>query len=298
MEKAQAKVEARNFEIRKNLLKFDDVMNDQRKVIYDQRVEIMKSGDIRDKRAEIIDEVADHLVSTYIPKDSYQEKWEIQSLKTEVLRIFNMDLPIDKWADEDAITEEEIFERIANESDKFLDERDEKYGKESMLDLESRIYVFVMDQIWKDHLHFLDQLRQGINLRAYAQKDPLNEYKKEAFEAFRQMLVKLNEVFMTRLFHLHVQIDEDDAVSDALASQARNKNASESRFDPAAGTMSALNPAQNEEGRRPPQVTIRTHVNADDRDPNDPSTWGKVARNEPCPCGSGKKYKQCHGKLS
>lgn len=293
MEKAQAKVEGRNYEIRKTLLRFDDVMNDQRKVIYDQRKEIMQAEDVREKLAEMLDEVTDRMVSQYIPENSYQEKWESETLENEVFRVFGEHLPVQEWSKEEGVAEEEIFERIANNLDEKLKDRDKKYGVEAMQSLEKRIFLFTLDEVWKDHLHFLDQLRQGINLRAYGQKDPLNEYKKEAFAAFQAMLAELSEKFLSRLFRINIQTeDEMEAFFDE---QNKSQKTNESNFDPATAGVQAGNTMNP--GARPAQVTIRTHVDPEDRDPNDPSTWGKIGRNEPCPCGSGKKFKQCHGKI-
>jgi preprotein translocase subunit SecA len=289
MEKAQGKVEARNYEIRKTLLKFDDVMNDQRKVIYDLRKEIMNSDEVREKVLEYIDEVVDKFVSLYIPEGSYQEKWELETLTNEINRVFNIELSIKDWAAEEGSAEQEIFEKIGNAAEGFVKERDNNHGEESMKSLEKQIMLFTLDEVWKDHLHQLDRLRQGINLRAYAQKDPLNEYKKEAFEMFQYMLDELKEKFLTRLFHINIQTNID--AEEFFEAQEAAQKSQESRFDP------AIQSAQNLSTGRVPQFTVRTHVAPKDRDPNNPETWGKVARNELCPCGSGKKYKQCHGKV-
>ncbi|HCR85258.1 MAG TPA: preprotein translocase subunit SecA [Alphaproteobacteria bacterium] len=289
MEKAQGKVEARNFDIRKNLLKFDDVMNDQRKIIYRERINIMNAADVRDKIEQYLDEQIDELVSAYIPENSYVESWQTKTLANEVYRIFGLQLNIEDWAKEDGITDNEIYDKILEAAKAVLSKRDEAYNKEQMTGLEKRILLFTLDEVWKDHLHFLDQLRTGINLRAYAQKDPLNEYKSEAFGAFKDMLVLLTEKYLTRIFHIHITQDEDMIEIMSEKMMERQKQTFEGNFDPAAG----FNPGAEKQ----PQVTIRTNIDPKDRDPRNPATWGKIARNEACPCGSGKKYKQCHGKI-
>ncbi len=294
MEKAQAKIEGRNYEIRKTLLKFDDVMNDQRKVIYGQRINLMEAADVRDRISEMLDEVVDNLVSAYIPANSYQEKWEVETLENEIFRIFGEHIDIKSFIKSDGVADEEIFEKIANDLDAKLKKRDKDFGAEPMKSLEKRILLFTLDEVWKDHLHFLDQLRQGINLRAYGQKDPLNEYKKEAFQAFQSMLTELSERYLFRLFRVNIQTDDD--MEGFLDEQQKSQKTREGNIDPSqsrnGSNVNTLNP-----GARPAKVTIRTNVNPSERDPANPDTWGKVSRNEACPCGSGKKFKQCHGKL-
>jgi preprotein translocase subunit SecA len=290
MEKAQAKVEARNFEIRRNLLKFDDVMNEQRKAVYSQRLEIMKSENVREKLNEMLDEQVDDLVSAYIPVNSYPEQWQSETLQHEVQRIFGITIPIKDWAEEEGVADAEIFSRITKLLEDELKARDAKFGEANIMQMEKRMLLFTLDEVWKDHLHFLDNLRHGINLRAYAQKDPLNEYKQECFSAFNEMLKILNEKYLSRLFT--VQIHENENVEEEILGLLKNRRMHETNQDPAlVGIKSQLNPAL----QGAPKVTIRTHVKPADRIPTDPSTWGKVSRNEACPCGSGKKYKSCHG---
>lgn len=292
MEKAQTRVEARNYEIRKTLLKFDDVMNEQRKAIYDQRKEIMLSESVREKTIQMLDVEIDRIVTLYMPPNSYREVWQADSLKLDVNKIFGLNLPIAEWFDEEGIDDQIVFDRIYDEAEKFIQNRDNEHGEESTKNLEKRVMLFTLDDVWKDHLHMLDNLRQGINLRSYAQKDPLNEYKQEAFEAFGEMLIAFNEKFLTRLFHIHIQTDEElKEEIQILENRARNRKMHATHIDPAL----QHNPSQG--GEKKPQVTIRTHMNPSERNPLDPSTWGKIARNEECPCGSGKKYKACHGKV-
>lgn len=289
MEKAQGKVEARNFDIRKNLLKFDDVMNDQRKIVYKERRNIMSADNVREKLSEMLDQQVDSLVSAYVPKQSYKDKWSLDSLENEVNRIFGLEIDIEKFAETEGVADDEIFDKIYDEAENFLKERDDKFGAEHIKDIEKRIMLFTLDEVWKDHLHLLDQLRTGIGLRAYGQKDPLNEYKSEAFSEFQNMLAVLTEKFLTRLFHIHITDEEEMLESLRSQMQEKQKQISETNFDPNSG----INPG----AEKKPQVTIRNLVDPNERDPKDPTTWGKVSRNELCPCGSGKKYKHCHGKV-
>ncbi len=184
LEKAQQKVEARNFEIRKNLLKFDDVMNDQRKVVYEQRRDLMVVEDVASTVSEMRHSVIDHLIGRYIPKEAYAEQWDITGLHTEVLRIFNLDLPIVAWAKEEGIADEEIRQRLRTAADGKMAEKAANYGPDVMRMVEKSLLLQILDQLWKEHLLALDHLRQGIGLRAYGQRDPLNEYKRESFELF------------------------------------------------------------------------------------------------------------------
>ena len=284
MEKSQQKVEARNYEIRKNLLKFDDVMNDQRKVIFEQRIELMEAKSVSDTIEEMSNEVIEDLIDMYIPEKSYAEQWETQSLEVEIARITGEHMPIVSWAKEEGIADKEIEERIKNEVTKLIKDKEEKFGDKLMRTVEKRLLLFSLDELWKDHLLSLDHLRQGINLRAYGQKDPLNEYKREAFFMFEEMLNKLREIVVNRLCHMEISSDS----SGTSIFDRRSQVMHESRRDPAAAPESA---SQRHQG------TVVKNVATGPIDQNDPSTWGKVGRNEKCPCGSGKKYKQCHGKF-
>ncbi len=292
MEKAQGKVEGRNFEIRKNLLKFDDVMNEQRKAIYGQRLEIMKAEDVRAKFTEMLESQVDDFVTAYIPANSYSEQWQSETLEHEVMRVFGVHVPVSEWAKEEGVADQEIFERILEILETEHKKRDEQFGEKQMKLIEKRMMLFTLDEIWKEHLHFLDSLRHGINLRAYAQKDPLNEYKQEAFAAFTSMLKILNEKYLDRLFHVQIHMGDD---AEKLMAMRQQQRMHETTQDPATmGSAMHHNPAMG----GAPRVTIRTHVKAEDRNPADPSSWGKVGRNDICPCGSEKKYKQCHGAIA
>ena len=208
VEKAQSKVEAHNFEIRKQLLKFDDVMNDQRKVIFDQRKEIMKSNDISEMITDMRHQVIETLVYNSIPEESYHDEWDVDTLTVESKNFLGIEVPISDWVKEDGIIEKEIINRLIEFSDAFMAERAVKFGIEIFRQAEKTLLLQVLDQGWKDHLLVLDQLRQSIGLRAYAQKDPLNEYKKESFELFEGMLDKLRKTITSVLSHIEIQIEQ------------------------------------------------------------------------------------------
>ena len=290
LEKAQQKVEARNFEIRKNLLKFDDVMNDQRKVIYEQRKELMDIDDVSDDVVSMRHEVVGDLVSRHIPEKAYAEQWDVDGLNEEVTRILALDLPIADWAKEEGIADTEIRERILSALDRKMAEKAALYGPEVMRDVEKSILLQLLDQMWKEHLLTLDHLRQGIGLRAYGQRDPLNEYKRESFNLFEDMLVRLRERVTMVLSHVELQFEAPPE----LAMQQRQQQTVETRDDPAF----AEGPARPAHDDGLAAAPVRSRKAAADMDPNDPSTWGRVSRNAPCPCGSGKKYKHCHGRLN
>ena len=208
VEKAQSKVEAHNFEIRKQLLKFDDVMNDQRKVIFDQRKEIMKSNDISEMITDMRHQVIETLVYNSIPEESYHDEWDVDTLTVESKNFLGIEVPIIDWVKEDGIIEKEIINRLIEFSDAFMAERAVKFGIEIFRQAEKTLLLQVLDQGWKDHLLVLDQLRQSIGLRAYAQKDPLNEYKKESFELFEGMLDKLRKTITSVLSHIEIQTEQ------------------------------------------------------------------------------------------
>ena len=295
LEKAQQKVEARNFEIRKNLLKFDDVMNDQRKVIYDQRRELMEADSVSDEIVGMRHFEIDAMVARAIPEKAYPEEWNIDGLHEEVLRVFGLDLPLADWAKEEGIADQEMRERITKAADEKMAAKVAKYGPEIMRDVEKSLYLSMLDQMWKDHLLTLDHLRQGIGLRAYAQKDPLNEYKREAFDLFQEMLDNLSDRVTTILSHVELQMMPPEGLTPQGPADMH-----ESHEDPAFADQPDARPAPRATGtggQVPPTPQTSRVTTAEDRDPADPATWGRIGRNEPCPCGSGKKYKQCHGKV-
>ncbi len=288
LEKAQQKVEARNFEIRKNLLKFDDVMNDQRKVIYEQRKEQMDAADVAADVAYMRHEVIDALVARHIPEKAYVDNWDVSGLHEACVRLLGIDLPIAEWAKEEGIADTEIRERLTQASDRRMAEKAAKYGPEVMRNVEKSLLLQLLDQMWKEHLLTLDHLRQGIGLRAYGQRDPLNEYKREAFNLFEDMLVRLRERVTMVLSHVELRFETPAE----LEPQRHPQEMVETRDDPAFAQGSARSA-----GDAGSDVTVRSRRAAAALDPADPATWGRVARNAPCPCGSGKKYKHCHGAL-
>ncbi|MCH7943024.1 MAG: preprotein translocase subunit SecA, partial [Proteobacteria bacterium] len=278
IEKAQKKVEERNFEIRKNLLKFDDVMNDQRKVIYEQRIDLMRAAEVAAMISDMRHEVIEDMVSRFIPAKAYPEQWEMKSLHTEAQRLLGLDLPTEDWAVEEGIADEEILERITAASDTWMAEKEARFTVEVMRMAEKSLLLQILDQQWKIHLLSLDHLRQGIGLRAYAQRDPLNEYKREAFDMFDAMLSVLRETMTTVLSHIELRVapEPDDGFS---AAPPRRRVMNEGRGLPGGGGGTASPPFAPASARPA-------------------SPWGKVGRNKPCPCGSGKKYKHCHGKVA
>ena len=301
LEKAQQKVEARNFEIRKNLLKFDNVMNDQRKVIYEQRKDLMRTDDLHDTIVEMREQVTDDVVAQCIPANAYAEQWDTGALHEECLRLFALDLPIEDWAKEEGIADQEIQERIEGEVEKKMAAKTANYGPELMRTAEKHILLHVLDRQWKDHLLSLDHLRHGIGLRAYAQRDPLNEYKREAFELFDELLAQVRSETTMLLSHLEIRA----MAPETAMPQQQPQEMHEGRQDPAlamAGAGAAADdgaPLFGEAEAPPreaprPQPVVRKAASV--IDPADPETWGKVPRNATCPCGSGKKYKHCHGR--
>ena len=293
LEKAQQKVEARNFEIRKNLLKFDDVMNDQRKVVYEQRKELMTEDDVSHTVSGMRQHVIAGLVAIHVPENAYAEQWNIHGLHAEVLRIFNLNLPLADWAAEEGIADAEIRERLTEAVDRKMAEKAANYGPEIMRMVEKSLLLQILDQVWKEHLLGLDHLRQGIGLRAYAQKDPLNEYKREAFNLFEAMLERLRERVTSVLAHVELQLTPTE---DAALLPTGEQEMHETREDPAFAHADA-GPQQSAAAVPAAPTPIRSRQVSANVNPKDPSTWGRVARNNPCPCGSGKKYKHCHGSL-
>ena len=311
LEKAQQKVEARNYDIRKNLLKFDDVMNDQRKVIYEQRKELMRAEDVQETVDDMRAEVISDIVARCIPEKAYAEQWDVDALSEECRRIFGLDLPIPDWAKEEGIADQEIVDRVSDAVKRLMAEKAANYGPELMRMAEKSLLLQLLDQAWKDHLLSLDHLRQGISLRAYGQRDPLNEYKSEAFGMFQDMLTRLRETVTAVLSHLEIRVEGDELSVLAMPEQPETQ---EIREDPAyaqaTGTDGMAPPLGAMAGPMGPggddglddeprfrPMPVRTNRPADHIDPDDPTSWGKVPRNAPCPCGSGRKYKHCHGKV-
>ncbi|NMG41167.1 preprotein translocase subunit SecA [Chelativorans sp. ZYF759] len=284
LEKAQKKVEARNFDIRKNLLKYDDVMNDQRKVVFDQRIQLMEGENISQTVAEMREDVVEDMVARRIPEKAYAEQWDMEGLRADVLEYLNLDLPVEEWAQEEGIDEEGIMERLHKAAEQAAADRAERFGQDIMTYVEKSIVLQALDSLWREHLVNLDHLRSVVGFRGYAQRDPLNEYKTEAFELFQAMLVNLRQVVTSQLMRVELVRQAADAPppQEPQRIQARHIDATTGENEMADGdTMTLARP----EARVAPEA----------RNPADPSTWGKVGRNEECPCGSGKKYKHCHG---
>jgi preprotein translocase subunit SecA len=279
LEKAQQKVEARNFEARKYVLKFDDVMNDQRKVVYEQRREIMNAPDVQDTVAHMRAEVINDAVARCIPAGALSDQWDVSGLHEESLRLFGLDLPVADWAKEEGIADAEIRERVEAAVERKLAEKAANFGPDLMRMAEKSLLLQILDHAWKEHLLSLDHLRQGINLRAYAQRDPLNEYKREAFELFESMLAGLRQQVTSMLCHLEIRMQAPEPPPSWTPAPGRMH---ETREDPALAEARGDGNAAWAAGAAAAALA--------DIDPRTP-------RNAPCPCGSGKKFKHCHGRV-
>ncbi len=287
LQNAQKKVEARNYEIRKNLLKYDDVVNFQRKNIYELRNELIKSSDISAKIQKIMMQLNQDFAEDFIPKNAYKEQWELDSLDNELQRIYGFKFMIKDFAQNEDVDFAKIINHINQLSQNHFATKEQNIGSQIIRKIEKQIFLITLDSHWKEHLHCLDKLRQGINLRAYAQKDPLIEFKKEAYAIFEQMLLDVEEQVISRLATVEFSANVSDDGVDIIAHTPKQKTF-ETRED---FSSSALASASS----KIPTAPIKNKVDPKERDPRNPSSWGVVARNEPCPCGSGKKYKNCHG---
>jgi preprotein translocase subunit SecA len=280
--KAQQKVEARNFDIRKNLLKYDDVMNDQRKVIFEQRIELMRDDDVAGTIGDMRESVVADLVAKHIPENAYPEQWDTAGLKDAVKNVLGLDLPVNDWAKEEGIADEEVRERITRQADEVMAGKVAKYGAEIMRYVEKNVLLQTLDHLWREHLVVLDHLRQVVGFRGYAQRDPLNEYKSEAFQLFDNLLNRLREGVTSQLMRVEI-VSQAPQMQELPQMEAHH-----------------INPATGEDEMALAGAALASdemEVAAADRDPANPSSWGKVGRNEACPCGSGKKYKHCHGRF-
>lgn len=274
LERAQKKVEARNFDIRKNLLKYDDVINDQRKVIFEQRIELMDAADVSATVTDMRHEVIETMVGIHVPPNAYAEQWDVAGLKQKVATTLNLDLPVDAWAAEEGIAEDDIYNRIMEAADKAYAEKSERFGSELMAYVERSVVLQTIDNLWREHIVNLDHLRSVVGFRGYAQRDPLQEYKAEAFELFQALLANLRDAVTMQMSRVEL-VREAPPAPTPPPMQAHHIDATTGEDDVGEGSA----------------------VPASDRDPQDPKSWGTVGRNEPCPCGSGKKYKHCHGAL-
>ncbi len=296
LEKAQQKVEARNFDMRKNILKYDNVMNDQRKIVFEQRRDMMARESLEDMITEMRHGVVDDLIAKHIPSDAYPEAWDVDGLKQSLQVSCNIALPVADWAKEEGITEEEMHERLQTEADKAYASRVEKNGAEVMRYIEKQIVLQALDHHWREHLVTLDHLRQVIGWRGMAQRDPLNEYKSEAFELFSELIADLRQTTTAQLNRVEVAFEPPPPPMAALeaihaeASAFSDGAMIEAAFDPAGGAPAAAQ-AFGPESRDSTPAPADTLL----REPPTRGAYGKVGRNQPCPCGSGKKYKHCHG---
>ncbi|MGU5652969.1 preprotein translocase subunit SecA [Aeromonas allosaccharophila] len=280
IENAQRKVEGRNFDIRKSLLEFDDVANDQRKVVYEQRNELLDTNDISETIHVIRDDVYGAVIDEYIPPQSLEEMWDVPGLEARLKADFALDLPLQQWlAEDDKLYEEKLRERILDEATKLYAHKEELVGKEVLRNFEKAVMLQTLDGLWKEHLAAMDHLRQGIHLRGYAQKNPKQEYKRESFDLFTQMLETLKRDVVSILSRVQVQERDVEAMEEQQRQQA--EAAPRTYTHAAAESQLADEQAAGEEGHT-------TFV----RDEQ------KIGRNDPCPCGSGKKYKHCHGQLT
>ena len=288
LEKAQQKVEARNFDIRKNLLKFDNVMNDQRKVIFDQRIGIMKGEEVSETIDDMRHGVIDELISKHIPENAYAEQWDAAGLRERLREAVAVDFPVDDWAKEEGIADEEIKERVTTTTNTYYNSKREKFTPDIMRQVEKSVLLQTMDRLWREHIVTVDYLRQVIHLRGYGQRDPLNEYKTEGFTLFSEMLTRMKEAVTGQLMRVEIQMQpQDDLLPDA------------SQLPPMQAHHIDATTGFDDVGEGGPNfgsfATAAASVMALAIDPKNPATWGKVGRNDDCPCQSGKKYKHCHG---
>jgi preprotein translocase subunit SecA len=282
LERAQAKVEGRNFDIRKQLLKFDDVMNEQRKVIFGQRRDIMEAEDLNEIVTDMRHQVIDDLIDTYMPPRTYADQWDTQGFYAAVIEHLNIDLPIIAWCEEEGADDEVIRERLIEATDKMIAQKTEAFGPENMRTIEKQLLLQSIDGKWRDHLMTLEHLRSVVGFRGYAQRDPLNEYKNESFQLFESMLDSLRQDVTQKLCQAQpVSAEERNAFMQEIAQrQAAMQKAAD------AGAQEPNVPAPS------PVAAAEGFVE------DDPTTWGNPSRNDACPCGSGKKFKHCHGRLS
>jgi preprotein translocase subunit SecA len=288
LEKAQKKVEARNFDTRKNVLKYDDVMNSQRKEVYAQRKEFMKANDVSETVAEMRAEIVEAMVMRRVPEKAFAEQWELKDLAEDIRRVLNLDLPVEQWGREEGIDESHLRERVEQATDAMMAAKAANMGPELMRFIEKSLLIQTLDAVWKEHLYALDHLRQGIGLRAYGQRDPLNEYKSEAFALFNAMLDELKERVTSMLARVELA---PEPIREPPPTQYME-------LHPQPVSAFAGEPEMALEGAGDTQVSLAPlPLRSDAVDPNDPATWRNASRNAPCPCGSGKKYKHCHGRL-
>lgn len=273
LERAQAKVEGRNFDIRKQLLKFDDVMNDQRKVIFGQRREIMEAEDLAEITQDMRHQVIDDLMAQFMPSKSYADQWDTEGLQAAVVEQLGFEVPVPDWAAEEGVDDEEICIKLENASDAFMAKKAVDFGSDNMRTIEKQVLLEAIDGKWREHLLTLEHLRSVVGFRGYAQRDPLNEYKSEAFQLFQSLLDSLRQRVSQVLGHARMRTQEEQK---AIMDEMMHQKVALQRQAKTAGSTQGARPVFNE---------------------SDVTTWGNPGRNDKCPCGSGKKFKHCHGKL-
>ncbi|MNP09082.1 preprotein translocase subunit SecA [compost metagenome] len=290
IEKAQRKVEGRNFDIRKQLLEYDDVANEQRKVIYHMRNSLLAAEDIGDTIAEFREEVLSGTIDAHIPPQSLPEQWDISGLEAALFSDFGLKLPIQQWLDEDdKLYEETLREKILTLLVAAYNEKEELAGAEALRTFEKQMLLRVLDDLWKDHLSTMDHLRHGIHLRGYAQKNPKQEYKRESFNLFQELLGSIRRDTIRVLSFVQVR-REDPAEEEARLRREAEEMAKRMQFQHAAApAFDQAVESEEEHGQEVPAAVVPLEPVR-----NEP----KIGRNEPCPCGSGKKYKHCHGQVN
>ncbi|WP_170404916.1 preprotein translocase subunit SecA [Ruegeria arenilitoris] len=284
LERAQSKVEGRNFDMRKNVLKFDDVMNDQRKVVFSQRREIMSSDDLSEIVSDMREQVIDDLIDEYMPPKSYADQWDTDGLHEAIKDKLTIDAPVQDWAAEEGVDDEQVRERLINAADEMMAQKAAAFGPENMRNIEKQVLLNTIDSKWREHLLTLEHLRSVVGFRGYAQRDPLNEYKNESFQLFEGMLDSLRETVTQQLSRVRPLTEEEQR--EMLAQMQAQQAQAQQAVDQAADRAEAVAEAEASGDARPGFVE------------DDPSTWGNPSRNDRCPCGSGKKFKHCHGRLT
>ncbi|MEO1107286.1 MAG: preprotein translocase subunit SecA [Pseudomonadota bacterium] len=284
LERAQSKVEGRNFDMRKNVLKFDDVMNDQRKVVFSQRREIMSADDLSEIVSDMREQVIDDLIDEYMPPKSYADQWDTEGLHEAIKDKLTIDAPVQDWAAEEGVDDEQVRERLIKSADEMMAQKAVAFGPENMRNIEKQVLLQTIDSKWREHLLTLEHLRSVVGFRGYAQRDPLNEYKTESFQLFEGMLDSLRETVTQQLSRVRPLTEEEQ--KEMLAQMAAQQAETQAAVDQATDRAEARAEAAASGDALP------------GFDETDPSTWGNPSRNDPCPCGSGKKFKHCHGRLT
>jgi preprotein translocase subunit SecA len=286
---AQRKVEAQNFDFRKNVLEFDDVANDQRKVIYEQRNELLDSETVGETIASIRTDVFTELVRRYVPRDSIDEQWNITGLENELAAEFGLQLGLQRWLEErEEVDANDVLEQVLSGADRMFREKEAMIGSEVMRGLEKHVMLSVLDNGWKEHLASMDYLRQGIYLRGYAQKQPKQEFKREAFELFEGMLERIKHEIVQLLARVRIRSEDEVAAMEQQQREQAEAQARAMQFQHAEAAGFAPGEAEGEASPHPLPPPSQMPVHRE---------GPKVGRNDPCPCGSGKKYKHCHGRV-